>query len=88
MTDINDFSDNHRPEDQDPDERDYWQECKDDRAQGYTDEQGNPIDPEPPEDYYDAPPLADGEPRYSTEPPFPDGPAAPDPDLLDWPRDL
>lgn len=75
MTDIDDFTDNHRPEDQDPDERDHWQEYKDDRAQGYIDNDGNPIDPEPPEDYYDDQAPASSSPAgwggpYSNEPPF------------------
>ncbi|MFI9235796.1 hypothetical protein [Streptomyces sp. NPDC053079] len=75
MTDIDDFSDNHRSEDQDPDERDYWQEFKDDRAQGLIDEHGNRLDPEPPDDYYDDVLAAASEPApgaegYSTEPPF------------------
>lgn len=30
-------------------ERDYWQEYKDDRAEGYIDEDGSPRDPEPTE---------------------------------------
>ncbi|MBB5118721.1 hypothetical protein AF335_06210 [Streptomyces eurocidicus] len=83
MTDIDDFSDNHRPEDQDPDEHDYWQEYKDDRAQGYIDEHGNPITPEPPEDYYDHVP-AGNEPagrQWSSEPPFPDDRPAPTTDV-------
>ncbi|MEU1673390.1 hypothetical protein ABZ752_15335 [Streptomyces roseifaciens] len=56
------------------DEDDTWQQYKDDRTQGLIHEHGNPIDPNPPEDYYDPQDAPDGPAvadwPYSNEPPF------------------
>ncbi|MCD9194235.1 hypothetical protein [Streptomyces albireticuli] len=54
------------------DERDWYQEHKDEHAMGYVDKYGNPIDPEPPADHGNQ--AATRSEEYSSEPPLADAP--------------